>query len=198
MIITNKSVITTKDQNNLQPLHDFVQALFETFNIENGKELSKDDFFEEGTYAYYRIPTEIPAEVVINEGAELAAVDGTELIELPGTTLTQYQHVFNAQESEENARSMARARREVRELKAAKAQSNANYDAKIKEADATLDKYGSFVETGFDNREEKCIVVIDFKERKRHYKSIITKEIVKEEDLQPQDKQMMMVFPPSK
>src|SRR6478609_9755678 len=122
MIITNKSVITTKDQNDLQPLHEFAERVFERWNAERSEkqdELMKDDFFEEGSYSYYRIPKEISAEMVINEGAELAAIDGNEVVELPGSQLTQYKHVFNQQENEENAQAMARARREIREFKAA-------------------------------------------------------------------------------
>ncbi len=187
-LITNKKVITTKDQNDLQPLHDFVTSLFERHNTGLKKKLKPDNFLEEGSsYVYYRIPDGMSVEMILNEGCELAALDGNEIIELPGTILTVYKHVFTPQQHEENADALAKALREIREFKALQVEANAGWNAKIKESEGKVQKLANWVETRYDSREENCVVLLDYTSKQRHYKSVVTKQIVKDEDFQPED-----------
>ncbi len=198
MLITNKKVITTKDQNDLQKLHDFVTTLFEMFNSESDKDLKPEDYLEDGKYVYYRVPEGMKTEMILEAGCELCAIEGDEVIELPGSVLALYKYVFSPQENEENAEMMSRSVRLKREYQNSKAESSAQWDTKIKEQEAVLQKMANFVENKYDMKEEKCVVILDYEQKKRLYKSISTKQIVKTEEMNEDDmqyKQFKIVFP---
>ena len=199
-IITNKKIITTKDQSDLETLTKFMQDMAQAFKTANNKKkvIEVEQYFEEGdNYAYYYKPEGIDSEFIINFGAELVALDNSDIIEKNGTKFETVKYEFSGEELNSITSEMTTAVIEKEQLLAEKKKVVSGYTAREREFDAKISRLAQNNNSGFEMRERACIEVLDFSTNQKHYKDKETGKTLKTVEMLPADRQLLFNFDPS-
>lgn len=79
------------------------------------------------------------------------------------------RHDYTTEEHRQLGGDLARCISSLRGIEAEFDQVKASYKSKTTEAEARIDKISTDITNGFDMRQERCLVVLDMKEGKKHY-----------------------------
>jgi hypothetical protein len=198
MFVTNGKVITTKDQTDLESLQKFIEAIFQNFGTIKGVDIEPQEFYEERqTYVCYNIPDGMELNYLIDEGCEYVAIEPSDIIEKRGTVLVTFKYQFTPEEIGNNADQLARFVMEQDEIEQEKKEVMSQYKAKLDEASAKISKYANWVRSGYEMRDEDCRLVLDYGKGKRMHFSKKSGKLVKEENLWPDDRQLMLSLVPN-
>jgi hypothetical protein len=195
MFVTNGKVVTTKDQNDLESLSKFIEAVFNNWATIKGKEIDINSYYEEReNYVCYAVPEGMEINFLIEEGCDYLPIEQDDVIEVRGFSSITYKHNFSQEESTNNAEQLARFVQEGNSIEAKKKEIMSGLKAEKDEADAKVSKFANYVSSGYMMKDEDCKVVINYGLKKRQYFSKSTGLMVKEENLHAEDLQMVLSF----
>lgn len=203
MNITNGKIITSSDlPEGLEGLNNFMEKLLNDHAAKNDTEPLPIGTYlspftteqSEEPITAYLIPEGIELKTVINSGCELRSFNGVDIIEKPGTVFTEAKYNFTDEELTSISHQMAEKVQELNQIEDEKKQINSQFKAKIDECKAVMNGLATKNISGYEYREQEAIIVLDFKAKKRYFKSIETGNILKDESLANSDYQLVFNF----
>ena len=87
----------------------------------------------------------------------------------PKVEVKSVKHDFTTDEHRQLGGDLARCISSLRGIEAEFDQVKASYKSKTTEAEARIDKISTDITNGFEMRNERCVVVLDVKESKKHF-----------------------------
>jgi len=121
---------------------------------------------------------------------------GDEMVQVPGFTFKSIQVPLTPEQKEEVGTDMCKVLEETEQIEADKKEHSKQCALKIEKLDVQMAELATRFRRGYDDKEIKCVVQMDFATKVKNYLNEQTGEVIASEELQPSDFQMRIDYIP--
>ena len=182
-----------QDKNKLATLGKEMKTMFNLKKLPKLDTVKPEESKDGQAYPYLLLPKEVTFQDLRDALApgqlQLAAL-GEDVLRVPGSTNTEVKHEFTQEEIAVIDDALCTTIGDIEKLEAEKKQAADEFNTKLKEMETTARTLARQHREGHEWREKECYEVLSFAANKRYFYTVEGDELVKTEDLSPEDRQL--------